>query len=139
MRSSKSPRGATVGGDVKGTCLKWERFPPLNYNGDSAHLRVDGHHDKGATNQLKLHHCHIIRCDLPEKGSFVIHCVVELVLKSASKSCVMRSYLIPPMLSVVEVRVFNVALTLTTLGKPYGQCAPITTMIPFPTCQGPSR
>ena len=67
MRRSKSPRGATVGGDVKGTCLKLERFPPLNYNVDSAHLRVDGDHDKGATNQLKLHHCHIICCNLPEK------------------------------------------------------------------------
>ena len=65
--------------------------------------------------------------------------IVELFLKSASKSCVIWSYLIPPMLSVVEVKVFNVALTLTTLGKPYGQYAPVTTMIPFPTCQGPSR
>ena len=139
MRSSKSPRGATAGADVKVTSLKLELFPPLNHNGDSAHLRVDGDHDKGAANQLKLHHCHIIRCDLPEKGSFVIHCLVELFLKSASERCVMRSYLIPPMLSVVEVRVFNVALTLTTLGKPYVHCAPITTMIPFPTCQGPSR
>ena len=139
MRSSKSPRGSTVGADVKVTSLKLELFPLFNYNGDSAHLRVDGDHDKGAANQLKLHHCHIIRCDLPEKSSFVIPCVVELFLKSASKSCVIWSYLIPPMLSVVEVKVFNVALTLTTLGKPYGQYAPVTTMIPFPTCQGPSR
>ena len=125
MRSSKSPRGPIVGAYVKVTCLKLERFPLFNYNGDSGHLRVDRDHDKGAANQLKLHHCHIIRCDLPEKGSFVIHCVVELFLKSASKRCVLRSYLIPPMLSVVEVKVFNVALTLTTLGKPYEQCAHI--------------